>query len=364
MPDTSGTSGMSGTRARDTGILTATVSDFSWPDVLSRLVKGEDLDEKTAAAAMGEIFSGAATPAQIGGFLLALRAKGETADEITGLARSMRSFSKKVDVGGVLVDTCGTGGDRAGTVNVSTMAALVVAGAGVRVAKHGNRAASSECGSADLLEALGVKIDLEPDGVARCIEEAGIGFCFAPVFHPAMKHAGPVRRELGVPTVFNFLGPLTNPAGVTRQTVGVSDAGMAPKIAQALASLGATRAFVFRGDDGLDELTTTTTSHVWEIGDGAVTESSFDPGVLKIASAKPDDLRGAGPDHNAKIALTVLDGESGPVRDAVALNAACALVAAGAADDLAAGYVSAQESIDSGVARRSLERFREVSQRG
>jgi anthranilate phosphoribosyltransferase len=339
------------------------MSSFSWPDTLSRLARREDLDEAEAAAAMGEIFSGAATPAQIGAFLLALRAKGETADEITGLARSMREFSKKVEVGGTLVDTCGTGGDRAGTVNVSTMAALVVAGAGARVAKHGNRSASSECGSADLLEALGVKIDLEPDGVAACIEEAGIGFCFAQVFHPAMKHAGPVRRELGVPTVFNFLGPLTNPAGAKRQTVGVADAGMAPKIAGALAGLGAEHAFVFRGDDGLDELTTTTTSHLWEVKDGAVTERSFNPAKLGIAAARPEDLRGAGPDHNAKIALSVLDGDPGPIRDAVVLNAAAALVAAGVASSIADGMARAAEAIDSGNARRALDRFRETSSR-
>jgi anthranilate phosphoribosyltransferase len=340
------------------------MSDFSWADTLSRLVRGEDLDEPTAAAAMGEIMSGAATPSQIGGFLLALRAKGETAAEITGLARTMRSFSKKVDVVGPLVDTCGTGGDRAGTVNVSTMAALVVAGAGARVAKHGNRAASSECGSADLLEALGIKIDLEPDGVAACIEEAGIGFCFAQVFHPAMRHAGLVRKELGVPTVFNFLGPLTNPAGATRQTVGVSDAGMAPKIAGALAGLGAEHAFVFRGDDGLDELTTTTTSRLWEIRDGSVAERSFNPATVGIAHARPEDLKGAGPDHNAKIAVAVLDGEPGAVRDAVVLNAGCALVAAGVAAGIAEGIARATEAIDSGAARKTLDRFRERSQKG
>jgi anthranilate phosphoribosyltransferase len=339
------------------------MGDFSWADTLSRLVRGEDLGEAEAAAAMGEIMSGAATPAQIGGFLLALRAKGETADEIVGLARSMRSFSKKVDVGGTLVDTCGTGGDRAGTVNISTMAALVVAGAGVRVAKHGNRAASSECGSADLLEALGVVIDLEPDGVAACIEEAAIGFCFAPVFHPAMKHAGPVRRELGVPTVFNFLGPLTNPAGATRQTVGVADAGMAPTMAGALAGLGSEHAFVFRGDDGLDELTTTTTSRVWEIRDGAVTERAFDAADLGIARARAGDLKGGGPEQNAKIAVGLLGGEVGPVQDAVCVNAAHALVAAGAAGDLVEGLATARESLASGAARRTLERFREASRK-
>ncbi|MGH2726068.1 MAG: anthranilate phosphoribosyltransferase, partial [Actinomycetota bacterium] len=283
------------------------------------------------------------------------------AEEITGLARTMRAFSKKVEVAGPLVDTCGTGGDRAGTVNVSTMAAVVVAGAGARVAKHGNRAASSECGSADLLEALGVKIDLEPAGVAACIEEAGIGFCFAPVFHPAMKHAGPVRRELGVPTVFNFLGPLTNPAGATRQTVGVSDAAIAPKIAGALAGLGAEHAFVFRGDDGLDELTTTTTSRVWEIRNGNVTERSVDPASLGIPKANAADLKGAGAQHNAKIAIAVLDGEPGPIRDAVVLNAGCALVAAGAARELSEGLALAVESIDSGRARGALETLRRAS---
>lgn len=338
------------------------MGDFSWSDTLSRLVRGDDLTEDDAAAAMGEIFAGAASPAQIGGFLLALRAKGETVDEIVGLARTMRAFSQKVKVKGTVVDTCGTGGDRAGTVNISTMAALVVAGAGARVAKHGNRAASSVCGSADLLEALGVAIDLPPDGVATCIEDVGIGFCFAQVFHPAMKHAGPVRKELGVPTVFNFLGPLTNPAGALRQTVGVSDAGMAPKMAEALARLGAEHAFVFRGDDGLDELTTTTTSRLWEIHDG-VTERGFDPAELGVALADPADLVGGEPAHNAAVANDVLAGEHGPVRDAVVLNAALALVAAGLSADVVDGIGRAAESIDSGRAKETLERFRDVSQK-
>ena len=338
------------------------MSDFSWPDTLARLVRREDLGEHEAAAAMGEIMSGAATPAQAGGFLLALRAKGETADEITGLARMMRSFSKKVVVSGPLVDTCGTGGDRAGTVNISTMAAFVVAGAGARVAKHGNRAASSACGSADLLEALGVAIDLEPEGVASCIEDAGIGFCFAPVFHPAMRHAGPVRKELGVPTVFNFLGPLTNPAGASRQTVGVSDATMAPKIAEALARLGSERAFVFRGDDGLDELTTTTTSTLWEVSRG-VTQRTFAPEEAGLERATSDALKGGSAAENAKIASALVDGEPGPVRDAVALNAAFALIAAGIAPDLSEAMARASESIDGGRARDSLARLRETSQR-
>ncbi len=309
---------------------------------------------------MTSIMSGEASPAQVGGFLVALRAKGESVDEIVGLARTMREFSRKVHVDGPVVDTCGTGGDRAGTVNISTMAALVVAGAGGRVAKHGNRAASSRCGSADLLEALGVVIDLEPDGVAACIEEAGIGFCFAPVFHPAMRHAAVPRRELGVPTVFNFLGPLTNPAGARYQTVGVSDAVMAPKMAAALGRLGTLRAFVFRGDDGLDELTTTTTSRLWEVG-VSETERSFDPAEVGIARATVRDLAGGDAEHNRAVAERVLSGDAGPVRDAVCLNAAAALVAASIASNLSEGLTRARESIDSGRAWRALERLRETS---
>jgi anthranilate phosphoribosyltransferase len=339
------------------------MDEFSWAETLDALVRKQDLTEQGAAAAMGEIFSGAATPAQIGGFLLALRAKGETVDEIVGLARTMRSFSDTVTVAGPLLDTCGTGGDRAGTVNVSTMAAIVCAAAGARVAKHGNRAASSACGSADVLEALGIAIDLPPDAVAACIEEAGIGFCFAQRFHPAMKHAGPVRRELGVPTVFNFLGPLTNPAGATRQTVGVSDASMAPKLAEALDRLGAEHAFVFRGDDGLDELTTTTTSRLWEVH-GGVSERSFDPtSELGIERSAAETLRGGSADENAAVAVKLFEGELGPVRDAVALNAAAALVAAGIASDLSEGLARSYEAIDSGRARATLARFRDVTQR-
>jgi len=339
------------------------MADFSWPDTLTRLLRREDLTEETAAAAMRQIMDGEATPAQIGGFLMALRAKGESVDEIVGLARTWREYSKKVNVDGHLVDTCGTGGDRAGTVNISTMAALVVAGAGARVAKHGNRAASSRCGSADLLEALGVVIDLEPEGVQACIEEAGIGFCFAPVFHPAMRHAAIPRRELGVPTVFNFLGPLTNPAGARYQIVGVSDPVMAPKMAEALGRLGALHAFVFRGDDGLDELTTTTTSTLWEIDKG-VTERSFDPSKeAGLERATAADLAGGDADHNAQIAERVLDAEPGPVRDAVCLNAAVALLAVSLATDVAEGLAKARESIDSGAARAALQRMRDTSER-
>ena len=338
------------------------MSDFSWGETLGKLVQRQDLAEHDAASAMGEIMSGAATPAQIGAFLLALRAKGESVDEIVGLARTMRSFSEKVIVSGPLVDTCGTGGDRAGTVNVSTMAAVVVAAAGARVAKHGNRAATSDCGSADLLEALGVVIDLPPDGVAACIDEAGIGFCFARVFHPAMKHAAPVRSELGVPTVFNFLGPLTNPAGATRQTIGVSDAVMAPNMAEALHRLGAEHAFVFRGDDGLDELTTTTTSRLWEIKDG-LTERLFDPASVGIERGTLAGLKGGSAEDNAAITTKLFDGEKSPARDAVALNAGIALVAADIASDIAEGLARAIEAIDSGRAKATLEKFRTVSQR-
>jgi len=333
-----------------------------WPDILAALVRREDLDETTASEAMRSIMSGEATPGQIGGFLLALRAKGETVDEIVGLARTMREFSLRVATELRVVDTCGTGGDRAGTANISTMAALVVAGAGVPVAKHGNRAASSSCGSADLLEALGVELTLSPEGVAACIEEAGIGFLFAPAFHPAMRHAGPVRRELGVPTVFNFLGPLTNPAGARRQTIGVSDAGMAPKLAEALVRLGVDRAMVFRGDDGLDELSTTTTSRVWDV-DGDVSRSSIDPAALGIKAATLQDLAGGSAPDNARIARAVLDGEDGAVRDAVVLNAAAALVVAGMCADIAEGMGRARESIDSKAAAAAIEKLREVSRR-
>ncbi|MGZ4190465.1 MAG: anthranilate phosphoribosyltransferase [Actinomycetota bacterium] len=344
------------------------MSDFSWADVLRALVRGDDLDEHQAGAAMRSIMSGEATPGQIAAFLVALRAKGETVDEITGLARVMREFSLKVQVDGPVVDTCGTGGDAAGTANISTMAALVVAGAGVKVAKHGNRAQSSKCGSADLLEALGVAIDLAPEGVAICIEEAGIGFCYAPAFHPSMRHAGPVRKDLGIPTVFNFLGPLTNPAGAKRQTIGVADEGMAPKLAEAVYRLGAERALVFRGHDGLDELSTTTTSSVWGIGgpgqeDGGVAAFTFDPASLGLKPAKPEDLVGGSAEENARLCAGVLAGGDGPLHDAVTLNAAAALLVAGSASDLADGLARARESLDSGAAANALDRMRDVSQR-
>ncbi|MDQ3645873.1 MAG: anthranilate phosphoribosyltransferase, partial [Actinomycetota bacterium] len=255
---------------------------FSWSRIITKLLAGTSLSEDEAAGAMVEIMDGAATPAQIAGFMIALRAKGESTDEIVGLVKTMRAYATKVEVGGDLLDTCGTGGDRAGTFNVSTAAAIVCAGAGAKVAKHGNRAASSRCGSADVLEALGVHIELPPEGVARCIEEAGIGFCFAPVFHPSMRHAGATRRELGVATVFNFLGPLTNPAGATRQAIGVSDSRMLDRMVDVLARLGSVHVLGFHGDAGVDELTTSGPAQVVELVDGTIERWVIDPRDLGI----------------------------------------------------------------------------------
>jgi anthranilate phosphoribosyltransferase len=335
-----------------------------WSDALARLVRGEDLPADVVEQVMTAILSGDLTDVQIAGFAVALRSKGESAQELAALVRTMLRFAARVDVdlaGGPVVDTCGTGGDRSHTVNVSTMAALVAAGAGVRVAKHGNRAASSACGSADVFEALGVVIDLGPDGVARCIDEAGIGFCFAPRFHPAMRYAGPARAQLGVPTTFNFLGPLANPARVRRQVVGVPDPAMAERMLATLAELGAERAMVFHGADGLDELTTTTVSDVLELRDGDVHRSVVDPADLGIARAERAALVGGDPAHNAEVVRRVLDGEPGPVRDVVVLNASAALVTAGVAADLAHGLDVARDSIDSGRAGSALDRFVKVS---
>ena len=331
--------------------------DPLWPAVLGKLVRHEDLDAEEAAAAMSAILSGAATPAQIAGFALALRAKGETATEMAALTRTMLSFATRVEVDGPLLDTCGTGGDRSGSLNISTLTALVVAGTGVRVAKHGNRSASSECGSADLLEHLGVALELGPAGVARCIDEAGIGFCFAPRFHPALRHAGPPRRELGVPTTFNFLGPLANPAGAKRQFMGVSDPTMAARMIGTLAELGAERAWVVYGHDGLDELTTTTTSTVLALDEGQVSTFEVDPAEVGLGGAERRDLAGGGPARNAEITKAVLDGHHGRPRDIVLLNAAGALVVAGVVDDLDSGVTAAAASIDSGKAAGCLDRL-------
>jgi anthranilate phosphoribosyltransferase len=336
---------------------------MTWPAVLGPLLAGRALNTEQAAWAMERIMAGEATGAQFGAFAGALRARGETVDEIAGLVEVMRRHSLKVEVEGTLVDTCGTGGDRAGTINVSTVAAFVVAGAGARVAKHGNRASSSACGSADLLEELGVKIDLGPEGVARCIEEAGMGFCFAQVFHPSMRHAAPYRKELGVGTIFNFLGPLTNPAGARHQAIGVSDPAMAPKMAEILARLGTVHALVFFGSDGLDELTTTGTSTLYELKGGTVIESVVAPESLGFKAAEPSQLKGGTAEDNAKIALEVLSGAQGPALDLVLLNAAAGIVAADLAPGLAAGVEMARTSIESGKARGALDGLIEVSNR-
>jgi anthranilate phosphoribosyltransferase len=330
-----------------------------WPRILQRLIAHESLSADEAASAMRAIMSGDVTPGQVGGFLMALRTKGETVDELDGLARTALEFATPVAAPGRVVDTCGTGGDRSGTFNISTLAAIVAAGAGATVAKHGNRAASSRCGSADLLEALGVRIDLDADGVQRCLAEAGIGFMFAPVFHPAFGHANPVRRELRVPTTFNFLGPLTNPARPAAQVVGVSDPRMLPLVAEVLARRG-TRATVFRGGDGLDELTTTGPSTAVRI-DAAIEELIVDPEELGIPRATPDDLAGGDADASARIARSVLAGDSGPARDIVVLNAGAALDVAGLAPDLRGGLELAAASIDEGKAAGALERWIAVS---
>ena len=325
------------------------------------MLEGRDLSEEQASAAMTEIMEGAATPAQIAGFVVSLRAKGETTDEVAGLVKTMRALSQRVRVSGDVLDTCGTGGDRSGTFNVSTAAAIVCAGAGVKVAKHGNRAASSRCGSADVLEALGVKIDLPPDGVARCIEEAGIGFCFAPIFHPAMRHAATPRRELGVATIFNFLGPLTNPAGARFQALGVSDANMLPKMVDALDRLGSKHVVAFQGHEGLDELSTAGPSRVLELADGATREWTLNPTELGFTSADLNEVAGGSAEENADMVKEVLDGRTGPRRDIVVLNAAAGLLAAGTAPTIKEGVAQAAAAIDDGGARRALDALAEIS---
>ena len=356
---------------------------LTWPLLLGRLLRGEDLGAADTAWVMDRALAGEATPAQLAGFLVALRAKGETAVEISGLATAMLRLAPPVTVPGRAVDVVGTGGDQAHTVNISSMAAVVVAAAGAPVVKHGNRAASSRSGTADVLEALGVAIDLPAAGVAECVARAGIGFCFAPVFHPSMRHTGGVRRELGVPTAMNVLGPLTNPAQPPAALIGCADARMAPVIAAVLAGRG-TSALVVRGDDGLDELTTTTTSTVRVVSGGVVRTATVDPAALGIAPAPREDMRGGDAAHNAEVFRALLAGRDGPVRDAVLLNAAAALVAYDGTDgggdgygggtdgigrgigaDLTAALVAAlprvAAAVDDGVAERLLARWVEVS---
>ena len=339
------------------------MTEFAWGRIITKLLHGEALDEDEASGAMAEIMEGAATPAQVAGFVVALRAKGETTDEIVGLVKTMRAYGAKVPLPAhyEVLDTCGTGGDRTGTFNVSTAAAIVCAGAGVKIAKHGNRAASSRCGSADVLEALGVKLDLTPDQVAACIERAGMGFCFAPLFHPAMRHAGAPRRELGIATVFNFLGPLTNPAGATRQALGVSDAQMLPKMVDTLGKLGSKHVLGFHGHQGLDELATSGPSRVLELKDGTTTEWTIDPAELGLEPAPLDAIAGGDATENADAIRSILAGEKGPKRDVVVLNAAAGLMAAGRVEDMKAGLDMASEAIDSGGAARVLDLLVEAS---
>ncbi len=327
-------------------------------EALHKVVRREDLSEDEAVSVMGEILAGESSPALIGSLLTALAMKGETVDEIVGFARAMRAAATPIPCktpGTALVDTCGTGGDGSQTFNISTVSAFVVAGAGVSMAKHGNRSISSRCGSADVLEAAGVNVALTPERMAQSIDEVGIGFLFAPTIHTAMKHAGPVRAELKMRTVFNLLGPLTNPAGAAAQVIGVFDGGRVPEIAEALARLGVSRAFVVHGHDGLDEITTTGPTRVAEVRDGSVTEREVNPEKFGVQRASKEDLAGGERDENAAILKAILSGEAGPKRDIVVVNAAAALVAAGQADQFAEGARLAAESIDSGKAREKLE---------
>jgi anthranilate phosphoribosyltransferase len=347
------------------------VVGLSWPEVLARLSRREALTATEAEETLGVVLAGDATPAQVGAFLTLLHAKGETADEVTGLARAMLDASVPcplgVDEGTVVVDLVGTGGDRLASFNVTTLAALIVAGSGVAVCKHGNRAASSAVGTADVLEALGVAIEIGPEGVARCVAEAGMGFCFAQRFHPAMRFVGPVRKELGVPTVFNFLGPLTNPSRTRHQLVGVSDPTMAGIMAGVLGATRSRRSFIVHADDGLDELSVTSPSNVLEVrGDGTgafeLHDWRVDPEELGLRPATMADLRGGDATFNAGVIRSVLEGEQGARRDIGVLNAAAALMVAGRVDNLASGLQVAADSIDSGQAAKVLDAMVATSQ--
>lgn len=334
----------------------------TWPDVLGSLVARADLTADQARWAMGEILSGQATDSQIAGFAVALRAKGESIDEVRGLADAMLDRANRIAVPGRLLDIVGTGGDRSMSVNISTMSAVVAAGAGAKVVKHGNRSASSQSGSADVLEALGIRLDLPVDRVASVAETAGITFLFSAAFHPAMRYAAVPRRELGIGTTFNFLGPLSNPARPQANAIGCADLRMAPVMAGVFAERGVD-AWVFRGDDGLDELTTTTTSQVWRVHDGVVSTHTVDPTALGIPLSSPDALRGGDVAFNAEVVRRLLAGEHGPVRDAVVLNAGAALAvydgdrSGGLEDQLSVGATRAAEAIDSGAARAVLDRW-------
>lgn len=345
----------------------ATIEELGgWRTVLGELTAGRELTPALATAAMGAVLAGEATPAQIAGFIVALRMKGETVGEVSALVDAMLAAAAPIElpVGVEAIDIVGTGGSpsrRVHALNVSTMACFVVAGAGVSVCKHGNRKASSTSGSFDLLDALGVAVDLDGAGVARCVADAGVGFCFARAFHPAMRHAGPVRAELGVPTVFNFLGPLSHPARLRRTVIGVSDPAMAPTVVGVLQARGLERAMVVHGRDGMDELTLTGPSTVFELRDGEVHEYELDPADLGLAVVPAEAIRGGDEHTNADLARRVLGGEQGPYRDIVTLNAAAGLVVGGAAQTLADGLEAARASIDKGLAAATLQRLVELS---
>jgi len=332
-------------------------------DAVDRLLAGEDIGRQGAADALDVIMSGDAGEAQTAAFLIALRAKGETAEEIAGLASVIRRRALRVEApAGPFIDTCGTGGG-ASSFNVSTAAAFVAAGGGVAVAKHGNRSATSRSGSADVLEALGARIDLDPDGVSRCLQETGVGFMFAPAHHPAFAHVVPVRRALGVRTVFNLIGPLTNPAGAPRQLLGVSDERSLERIAAALAALGTERALVVRGRDGLDEVSTTAPTDAFEVVEGRIARTVIEPGGLDVAPAGEADIAGGDPAQNAEVVRRVVDGVPGPAADLVALNAGAALWVGGVARDLPDGLARARESIASGAAAERLDAFVDATHR-
>ena len=336
-----------------------------WPNVLAQLAGRGDLDADQARGAMESILAGEATPAQIAAFLVALRTKGETAEELGGMLDAVLAAAGRIDlpadVAARSIDIVGTGGDASHSVNVSTMASLVVAGAGVPVCKHGNRASSSKCGTADVLEHLGVVLEQNGDGVARCVVEAGMGFAFAPVFHPAFRHAGPTRKELGIPTSFNLLGPMANPADVAYMVVGVGQERFAALMADTLLRRGVSRAWVVHGHGGLDELSLSGVNHVLEVHGGSVRSVIVDPHDLGLVRAGLEEIRGGAPEDNARIVHETFDGKPGAVRDIVVLNAAAGLVVAGVADSMHAGVVRARDVIDSGAARSALEALVRVS---
>ncbi len=337
------------------------MDQISWPDVLGPLMSRQDLSREVAGAAMAEIMSGRATPAQTGAFIVALRTKGESAPEMAGMVDAMMDAAVTVDIAGTPVDIVGTGGDGRGTFNISTTAAFVAAGAGVRVAKHGNRAASSPTGSADLLAAIGFDLELAPASTKRMIEETGFGFFFAPRYHPAMRHAVPVRKDLGVRTVFNFLGPLCNPAGA-RMCVGTSDSAMARLMIDVLHARGIDRGFVVYGEDGMDEVSTTGPTRIFRLVDGEITEAEFTPEDFGVARSSIEDLAGGDVAMNLAITEAILAGERGPKRDVVLVNAAPAIVLAELADGFLDAMELAAESVDSGAAADALRRSLRLSQ--